>query len=46
MRKEAFSREEIYLYLLHQQQVLENNEVKEEDDEGVENDVKQGRVVF
>jgi upstream activation factor subunit UAF30 len=39
--KKAFIREQVDLYLLQQQQQLENNEVKEEADEGIENEVKE-----
>lgn len=39
--KKAFIREQVDLYLLHQQEQLENNEAKEEGDEGLENEVKE-----
>ena len=39
--KKAFVREQVDLYLLQQQQLLENNEVKQEDGEGIENEVKE-----
>lgn len=39
--KKAFIREQVDLYLLHQQEQLENNEAKEEGDEGRENEVKE-----
>ena len=39
--KKTFVRLEVDLYLSQQQQLLENNEVKQEDDEGIENEVKE-----
>lgn len=42
--KKAFIREQVDLYLLQQQQLLENNEVKQEYDEGLENEVKGVKV--
>ena len=39
--KNSFIREQVDLYLLQQQQLLENNAVKQEGDEGIENEVKE-----
>ena len=41
MSKKAFVRQQVDLYLSQQQQLLENNEVKQEDNEGIENEVKE-----
>lgn len=39
--KKAFIREQVDLYLLHQQEQVDNNEAKEEGEEGLENEVKE-----